>query len=99
MSLETEFFNDIFKSFLCIERRFDESDLWKSTSIIKLMKVSDRVENQHFIADGLKIILNLHKFNECGYLIDSYESESHPVSDLVEPEKEELISILKSELI
>jgi len=99
MSSEIEFFDDIFENFVDLEETFDDHDLWKSNSILKLMKVSDTIKNEHFIADGLKIILNLYKFKECGSLNDSYESESYPIDDLVEPDKELLVSILKAETI
>ena len=99
VSIETEFFDDIFEEFVCLEESFKDSEIWKSTSIIKLMKVSDEIENKHMIADGLKIILGLYKFKECGSLIDSYELESYSSNNLVELEKNIMDSILKAEFI
>ena len=97
MISETEFFHEIFEEFLCLENQFYENELWRSTSIIRLMQITCENEDTKIIEDGLKIILNLSKFQESGSLIDFYESESYSLNELIEPEKKELKSILKAE--
>ncbi len=96
---KTEFFNEIFEDFICIENQVYKNELWKSNSIIRLMQISCEIEDTKIIEDGLKIILNLSKFQEGGSLVDSYESESYSVNELIEPEKKILESILKAEFI
>ncbi len=96
---ETEFFNEIFEDFICIENEVHENELWKSNSIIRLMQISCEIEDTKIIEDGLKIILDLSKFQEGGSLVDSYESESYSLNELIEPEKKILESILKTEFI
>jgi len=96
---EIEFFNEIFEDFICIENQVYKNKLWKSNSIIRLMQISCEIEDTKIIEDGLKIILNLSKFQEGGSLVDSYESESYSVNELIEPEKKILESILKAEFI
>ena len=63
------------------------------------MQLSYEIEDTKIIEDGLKIILNLSKFQEGGRLVDSYESESYSLNDLIESEKKILVSILKAEFI
>jgi len=94
---EVEFFTEIFEDFLCLDNRLYENDLWKYHAIIKLMQASDAFIDRQFVEEGLKIIINLCKFKECGDLLDSYESESYPINDLAESEKTLLGSILKAE--
>jgi hypothetical protein len=96
---EIKFFHEIFEDFVCLEETLDDNEIWKSNSIIKLMNASDEFEDKHLIAEGLKMILNLCKFRECGALIDFYESESYSISDLNEPDKFLLDSILRAEFI
>ncbi|MFX0105265.1 MAG: hypothetical protein ACFE75_07225 [Candidatus Hodarchaeota archaeon] len=97
MISEVEFFTGIFEDFLCLDNNFYENELWKSHSIIKLMKASVELENTKIIEEGLNIIVNLCRFKECGDLLDSYEIESYSISELAEPEKTILGSILKAE--
>ena len=99
MTAEIEFFNEIFEEFVCSEENVKDNEIWKSNSIIKLMRASDGNENKCILEDGLKIILNLCKFRERGYLPDSYKSESYPVNELMEQDKDVLYSILKAEFI
>jgi hypothetical protein len=96
---EVEFFAEIFEDFLCLDNNFYENELWKSHSIIKLMHASDELENKDSVAEGLKIIVNLSKFKECGDLWDSYDVNSYPINELIESEKTLLESILKAEFI
>lgn len=97
MITETEFFHDIFEEFVCLEETFHDNEIWKSNSIIKLMKASHEIENKQIITEGLKMILILCNFRECGALINFYESKSCPICDLNEPDKFLLDSILKAE--
>jgi len=99
MISEAEFFTEIFEDFVGLDNNFQENVLWKSNSIIKLMQVSDEAEDKKIIEDGLNIIINLCKFKECGYLLDSYEIESCPSKLLLEPEREKFDSILQAEFI
>jgi len=94
---DIEFFTDIFEDFLGLDNNFYENELWKSHSIIKLMHVSYKLEDTKILEEGLKIIVNLCRFKECGDLLDSYELESHSISELAEAEKNLLGSILKAE--
>ena len=94
---ETEFFHDIFEEFVCLEEDLHDNEIWKSNSIIKLMKASDEIESKQIIAEGLKMILSLCNFRECGDLIDSYESKSHPINDLTKFDKFLMESIIEAE--
>jgi len=94
---ETEFFHDIFEKFVCLEEDLHDNEIWKSNSIIKLMKASDEIESKQIITEGLKMILILCYFRECGYLIDSYELKSHPIKNLTKFDKFLMDSILKAE--
>jgi len=96
---EVEFFGEIFDDFLCVSNRLYGNDLWKSHSIIKLMYASSELDDKKIVEEGLKIIINLYNFKECGALLDSYEIESHPINELAESEKTLLGSILKAEFI
>ncbi|MBY8991370.1 MAG: hypothetical protein KGD58_11500 [Candidatus Lokiarchaeota archaeon] len=97
MISEIEFFHDIFDEFVCLEETLQDNEIWKSSSIIKLMNVSHEFEDKQMLAEGLKMILNLCKFRECGELIDFYDSESYHVNDLTGPDKGLVDSILKAE--
>ncbi|GAH44714.1 unnamed protein product [marine sediment metagenome] len=99
MISEVEFFNEIFENFLSLDNHILENELWKAHSIIKLMHNSVEFEDENFVELGLKIIISLCKFKECGDLLDSYEQESYPVNQLVESEKILLNSILQAEFI
>ena len=99
MTTEIEFFNDIFEEFVCSEEDVQDNELWKSNSIIKLMKASDEIKNKRILEEGLKIILNLCKHRESGYLHDSYQSESYSFNDIIEPDKTLLNSVLRAEFI
>jgi hypothetical protein len=92
-----EFFHEIFEEFVCLEETLHDNEIWRSNSIIKLMNASRELEDQQVVTDGLKMILNLCKFRECGALIDFYESGSYDITGLNNPEKLELTSILKAE--
>ncbi|MFX1310245.1 MAG: hypothetical protein ACFE9M_07315 [Promethearchaeota archaeon] len=97
MISEVEFFAEIFEDFLSLDNQLYENDLWKFHSIIKLMHFADEFKDPQIVEEGLKIIINLFKFKECGLLLDSYELESYPINKLAEPEKTLLGSILKAE--
>ena len=97
MISETEFYCDIFEEFIDLDNFYQENELWKSNSIIKLMQISNRDDNKNVIEKGLKIILKLCKFKECGKLLDSYEIESFDIRDLIETEKQAFDSILVAE--
>ncbi|MFW9969264.1 MAG: hypothetical protein ACFFDF_03625 [Candidatus Odinarchaeota archaeon] len=99
MILEVEFFDEILEEFLGLDNRLYENDLWKANSIIKLMHTSDEITDNKIVEEGLKIIVNLYKFKECGALLDLYERESYPINELAEPEKTLLGSILMAEFI
>ncbi len=99
LTTEIEFFNDNFEEFICSENNIQDNEIWKSNSIIKLMRASTGIENKRILEEGLKIILNLCKFREIGYLQDSYNSESYSVNSLMEPDKIVLESILRAEFI
>jgi len=92
------FFTEIFEDFVGLDNNFQENVLWKSNSIIKLMQVSDGTKGKKILEEGLKIIINLCKFKECGYLLDSYEIESSPINMLLEPERECLIQFSSQNL-
>lgn len=82
-----------------MDNHFYENELWKYHSIIKLMRASDAFIDRQIVEEGLKIIILLCRFKECGDLIDSYESESCSINELAELEKTLLGSILKAEFI
>ena len=97
MIAEVEFFTEIFEEFLGMDNHLYENELWKSHSLIKLMQAADDFEDQNLVEEGLKIIINLFRFKECGDLLDSYEKESHSINELPESEKTLLGSILRAE--
>ena len=99
MTAEIEFFNEIFEEFICSEDNIQDNEIWKSNSIIKLMRASNGIENKCVLEDGLKIILNLCKFRERGHLHDPYKSESYSINVIMEPDKIILDSILRAEFI
>ncbi|UCC18242.1 MAG: hypothetical protein JSV62_08990 [Promethearchaeota archaeon] len=99
MISEVEFFMDIFEDFLCLDSNFYENELWTANSIIKLMHTFNGFEDKNIIEEGLKIIVNLSRFKECGALLDYYEKESLSINDLAVTEKTLLGSILKAEFI
>ncbi|MFW9827671.1 MAG: hypothetical protein ACFFEY_08770 [Candidatus Thorarchaeota archaeon] len=99
MISEVEFFTEIFEDFLTLDNNIYENELWRSNSIIKLMKASYEMACKEIIEDGLKIIVNLSKFKECGDLLDTYEINSYPINELMESEKTLLESILKAEFM
>lgn len=96
---EVEFFTEIFKDFLGLDGNFYENDLWRSHSILKLMNSSNELVDKKIIEEGLKIIINLYNFKECGALSDCYEIGSYTINELAESEKTLLGSILKAEFI
>ena len=61
------------------------------------MHNSDEFIDNNIVEEGLKIIINLCRFKECGDLLDSYEQESNPVNQLIKSEKTLLNSILEAE--
>ena len=61
------------------------------------MHTANEFKDPQIVEEGLKIIINLFRFKECGLLLDSYESESYPINILTQPEKTLLRSILKAE--
>ena len=63
------------------------------------MYASSEFDDKRIVEEGLKIIIKLYNFKECGALLDSYEIESHPINELAESEKTLLGSILKAEFI
>ena len=97
MISEVEFFQGIFKEFLRLDNQHYENILWKANSIIKLMLLSDTFEDKTMVEEGLKIIIILCRFKECGEPLDSYEIESNPINKLAKTEKNLLRSILKAE--
>ncbi|MHA2039290.1 MAG: hypothetical protein ACXACX_23080 [Candidatus Hodarchaeales archaeon] len=99
MTAEIEFFNEIFEDFVCSEDSINDSEIWKSNSIIKLMSALDRIESKYILEEGLKIILILCKFRKCGNLHDPYKSESYSINDIMEQDKYVLDSILRAEFI
>ncbi|MFW9818213.1 MAG: hypothetical protein ACFFE5_01290 [Candidatus Thorarchaeota archaeon] len=99
MISEVEFFTEIFEDFLGLDGNFNQNDLWRSHSIIKLMLASEEFIDKKIVEEGLKIIINLYTFKECGALYDYYEISSHSVNELAETEKTLLGSILKAEFI
>ncbi|MFX1325990.1 MAG: hypothetical protein ACFE8N_13635 [Promethearchaeota archaeon] len=97
MITETEIFHQIFEDFVSLEDNGNDNEIWKSTSIIKLMKMSYEIPNTQILEEGLKTIISLCKCRENGYLIDYYELESISVDNLTEPEKILLDSTLRAE--
>jgi hypothetical protein len=97
LTTEIDFFNEIFEEFVCTEDTIHGNDIWKSNSIIKLMKSLDRIENKRILEEGLKVILILCKFRECGSLYDPYNLESYSIDDIIESDKIILDSIMMAE--
>lgn len=97
LTTEIEFFNEIFEDFVCSEEDFNDNEIWKSNSIIKLMRSLDGSKNNSILEEGLKIILTLCKFRDLGSLHDPYKSGSIPIHDITEHDKIILNSILIAE--
>jgi len=94
MITDVEFFNDIFEDFIDIGEDLHDNEIWRSNSIIKLMK---ELDNREVIEEGLKVILKLCTFKKDGYLFDLFESESYSSNTLLGPDKILMESILKQE--
>lgn len=99
LTTEIEFFDEIFEEFVGSEDSINDSEIWKSNSIIKLMRSLDEIENKYVLEEGIKIILNLCKFRECRNLHDPYKSDSYLINDIMEQDKPILDSILRAEFI
>ena len=97
MISELEFYEDIFDDLICMMNIFQENETWKANSIIKLMNASKDIENKKMIEEGLKIILTINNSIKCGDLSDSYETESYPINESFEFERQYLGSVLKAE--
>ena len=94
MMTDIEFYSDIFEDFIDLGESLHDHEIWRSNSIIKLMK---ELDNREIIEDGLKVILKLCTFKKNGYLFDSFELESYSSNTLLRPDKILLESILKEE--
>ena len=97
MISELKFYEEIFDDFICMMKIFQGNETWKAQSIIKLMNVSKEIENKNIIEEGLKVILTINKFVNCGDLFDSYETESYSINESFEFERQYLGSVLKAE--
>jgi hypothetical protein len=99
LTTEIDFFDEIFEEFICLEDIIQDNEIWKSNSIIKLMKALEDIKNKCVLEEGLKIILNLCQFKENGFLYDSFELNSYSIKDVMEQDKVILDPILRAEFI
>lgn len=92
---ETEYYSDLMKEFSYIRNDVYQRELWRNEKIIELMKISEKIYYHKFIQNSLIFIMSLFNDN----FIDSYEYESKVIDDLVESERQILLSTLKVEII
>jgi len=92
---ETEYYSDLMKEFSYICNDVYQRELWRDEKIIELMKISEKTHYHKFIQNSLIFIMSLFNDN----FIDSYECESKVIDDLVESERQILLSTLKVEII
>ena len=92
---ETEYYLDLMKEFSYIRNDVYQRELWRNKKIIELMKISERICYHKFIQNSLIFIMSLFNDN----FIDSYECESKVIDDLVDSERQILLSTLKVEII
>ncbi|HEC37906.1 hypothetical protein LCGC14_0574360 [marine sediment metagenome] len=94
MITDVEFFYEIFEDFIDIGENPHDNEIWRSNSIIKLMKEMDKKE---FIEEGLNAILKLCTIKKDCCLFDLLGSESYSPNTLLGPDRILLKSILKEE--
>ncbi len=92
---ETEYYSDLMKEFSYIRNDVYQRELWRDEKIIELMKISEKIHYHKFIQNSLIFIMSLFNDN----FIDSYECESKVIDDLVESDRQILLSTLKAEII
>ncbi len=92
---ETEYYSDLMKEFSYIRNDVYQRELWRNEKIIELMKISEKIYYHKFIQNSLIFIMSLFNDN----FIDSYECESKVIDDLVESDRQILLSTLKVEII
>lgn len=68
-------------------------EIWKSKSLIELMKILERSSRKEFVKNAILVILSLFDEN----LPDIYNSRGTNVNSLDNGEKRSYISILKTE--
>ena len=92
---ECDFYMNIFDDFLLAKNDENQKIMWKMSTIIDLMKVTDAQDDNGFMENALRMIMLL--FNH--YNMTPCELERNYFVDAGFDEKEELITVLKEEFI
>jgi len=92
---EFEYYSSIIEFFQNQNVNKETIEIWKSKSLIKLMKVLERSNKKEFVKNAIVVILSL--FEE--HPPDIYTSRGTNVNSLDNGEKGSYISILKTEFI
>lgn len=92
---ENDFYIHLYDDFIKINNDENQKILWKTRSIIELMKLTEGNEQGEFCENGLRIIMAL--FNHYTVYPFDVENEYFNITSL--KEHAQLISILKREFI
>ena len=95
ITCECDFYMNIFDDFLLAKNDENQKIMWKMSTIIDLMKVTDAQDDNAFMENALRMIMLL--FNH--YNMTPCELERNYFVDAQFDEKEELITVLKEEFI
>jgi len=94
MSQEIKFYQEILGEYCDLKDHPNIKEAWKVNSIIKLMNLAKkRDDNKEFVQSGLLIIMHL----ATGKYHDEIEESSRNLRDLMENEKQFVITSLKHE--
>ena len=95
VACECDFYMNIFDDFLLAKNDENQKIMWKMSTIIDLMKVTDAQDDSEFMENALRMIMLL--FNH--YNMTPCELERNYFVNAPFDEKEELITVLKEEFI
>lgn len=92
---ELDYYQNILDYFQ--NRRFDKisTEIWKSKTYIKLMKILERTKNKEYVKNAILVILSLFEDNPP----DIYNNQGINSNNISPQDRESFKSILKSEFI
>ncbi|MFW9772164.1 MAG: hypothetical protein ACFFFB_03265 [Candidatus Heimdallarchaeota archaeon] len=93
MISELDFYLSLYDNFLKTIGIDKKKILWKSNSIVKLMELVDKTNNNQFCENGLRLIMTLFK----DYQFDSCDIESSDFNLCSNLERESIMPILIKE--
>ncbi|MFX1410795.1 MAG: hypothetical protein ACFFA6_10600 [Promethearchaeota archaeon] len=91
---EMDYYLNLIDEFYFYKDKY-QRELWKDEKIIELMRISKDIKNNKFLQNTLIFLMSL--FND--HFVDTYECESKVIGDLLNSEKEILLSTLRVEVI